>query len=149
MSTASVASKYGPCSIATAVVRVRPRSACDLSWLTSLERVDCLSQRDADRRVAGRLAAKQAVMLTLQRSGACGAVDPRDFEIRPQTPIFPRADWWRVARQPVCAPTATSSSDLADALGRTTVSISHQGHVAVAAAVIRVTEPMKSCGVRS
>jgi phosphopantetheinyl transferase (holo-ACP synthase) len=122
---------------AAAAVAIDERAvAAGRELLTPLERAYCLGRRRPAQHVAGRLAAKRAVVALLARTGH-GGLDPGAVEVVPGPPRFPVAlGWgpWGISRRPVCR-TAARHPGLVAALAGVRVSISHSGDVAMAAAV--------------
>jgi holo-[acyl-carrier protein] synthase len=107
--------------------KLRPSAVTRI--LTTAEEAYCRRHAAADERIAGRFAAKEAILKALG-TGLGGGVTWRQIEILPDEKGAPRATFTGALARKIRALGAT----------RCHLSISHQGDYAVAFAVLEVAE---------
>ena len=111
------------------VARIRKlRPAAVVRLLTSKEQAYCNRHADAHMRIAGRFAAKEAVLKALG-TGLAGGITWKQIEILPDAKGAPHATFSGAARRKLNTLGAT----------RCHLSISHQGDYATAFAVLENT----------
>ena len=108
------------------VARIRKlRPAAVARLLTPKERVYCDRHADASMRIAGRFAAKEAILKAMG-TGLAGGIAWKQIEILPDAKGAPRATFSGAARRRLRALNATHCH----------ISISHQGDYASAFAIL-------------